>query len=113
MRRLETERSSSLRLVLEWDEDTETVAIAQGAVDETERDMAYERLIRLQGIMREQGMHWLDMELMERHRPVCGVRGMALVWRAEMRSDGGARKVAELVAMGLGANVGRIDELGR
>ena len=94
-------RADGIGLILEWDEDTEKVALAQAARSGEERDQAYDRLIALQRAMRSQGVGWVDVELTERHRPVCGVRALALVWRAEMRSDGGARQVAEVVKWGL------------
>jgi hypothetical protein len=107
---METTSESVLSLVFEWDEEAEWVALAQGCRSGAERDEAYERLVQLHGVLREVcRVDWIDLELTERVRSVCGQRAMALVWRAEMRTDGGARACAEAVAFGLGLERGELD----
>jgi hypothetical protein len=104
--------AASLQMIFEWDEEpgAEWVALAQACRTGEERDQAYERLVALHGVLREVcRVDWVDLELMERVRPVCGERAMALVWRAEMRTDGGARVTAEAVAFGLGLEKGELD----
>lgn len=106
VRRIEA-RGSSLPLIFEWDEEAEWVALAQGVRSAAERDAAYERLVELHKVLVSVcGVQWVDLELTERERPVCGVRMGALVWRAEMRSEGGAQACAQAVAYGLGLGEG-------
>jgi hypothetical protein len=63
------------------------------------------RLITLQSVLHNTGVEWVDTELMEKVRPVCGVRAAALVWRAQMRTGGGARNVARILAGALGTSL--------
>jgi hypothetical protein len=102
MRRME---SDAVGIVLEWDEEGEEVALAQRMLGPEGRDNAYDRLITLQNVMRYTEMEWVDVELMEKVRPVCGVRAAALVWRAEVRTEGGARNVARILAKAMGVDL--------
>lgn len=91
-----------LEMIFEWDEEEESVAFAQAARSAQEREVAYWRLIELHKYLRDvSGVDWVDTELSERHRRLCVGSGMALIWRAEMRTEGGARAVATAVATGL------------
>ena len=101
IRRME---SRAMGLVFEWDEESENVALAQlVATGQVARDQAYDRLIELHKVLGQVvGVEWLDTELTERRKAVCGVSALALVWRAQMRTQGGARACAEAVAYGLG-----------
>lgn len=91
-----------MRLVFEWDEAGDEYALAMGCADPEGRNLAYGAVSSLGSAAERLGVELELEELTERYRAVCGVTGMALVWRGRVVGGGGAGDLAQVVLGGLG-----------
>lgn len=95
----------TLHLIFEWNDAPEErhFAWAQAVRNMTERRIAYE-CVRVVGESASRlGLDWVDEEMTERYRPVCGMTVMALVWRGEMQGEASAQRMADVILAGLDA----------
>jgi hypothetical protein len=91
----------ALQLIFEWDDDGQGFAWAQATRNVQERRAAYECVRSVSESAEGLGVAWQDDELTERYRPVCGMTVMALVWRGQVLSAGGAQALADVIMAGL------------
>lgn len=99
LRRLESGKAGVL---CEWDAADGQVGVAFAGG----REQGYERLEALQSfLIRETGITWVDLELVERHQTICGMGVVALIWRAQVSPPGGADLVAGAIGAALGVTV--------
>lgn len=94
-----------LQLIFEWEADPtksdQQFAWAQATRNMKERQVAYGCVRSVSESAAGLGVAWDDDELTERYRPVCGSTVMALVWRGQVLSAGGAQLMADVIMAGL------------